>query len=146
MGGDRSGMGSKVLPVALLVGLGLLGLVAAAQWQRRHWLGPARWLARQTSPHLLVGIPMASILLLTLAATELWAPAVVLAALAAMAFLVVVSGSARRARRAEGTAAPLRAPATPPRRTARGTPPESSQPPPRWEPASPAHPDHPASA
>ena len=54
-------MGGKMLPTVLLVGVGCLGLVAAAQWQRRLWLGSARWLARQTSPHLLVGIPTASI-------------------------------------------------------------------------------------
>src|SRR2546421_830131 len=94
MGGDQPGMGGKVLPAVLLVGVGCLGLVAAAQWQRRHWLGSARWLARQTSPHLLVGIPTASILLLILAATMLWPPAVMLSALAALAFLVVVTGSA----------------------------------------------------
>jgi hypothetical protein len=99
-------MASKVLPAVLLVSVASLGLVSAAQWQRGHWLGPARWLARQTSPHLVAGIPMASIMLIALAGTVLWPPAVVLSAVAALAFLVVVTGSARRARRGAGAGRP----------------------------------------
>ena len=42
----------------VLILLGLLGPVAAAQWRAGRWLRPAAWIGTKLSPPFLAGVPM----------------------------------------------------------------------------------------
>jgi hypothetical protein len=88
---------------ALLILAGLAGPVARAQWLHHRWLASARWVVEHGSVHLVRAVPVAGLTLSSVGLTLIWPAAIVLAMLMAVAFLVVLFGSARwnerRARR-----------------------------------------------
>ena len=73
--------------------LGVTVLTAALQWQSGRWLNSARWIARNTSVHMLYATPMAGLLVGCLGLSIIWPPAIVLVFLAAGAFLFMVLAS-----------------------------------------------------
>jgi hypothetical protein len=82
-----------LLSVALL-GLGLLGLMAAVQWRQGRWLEERDRIAASTSVHLIAGVPAGSVLVLFLGLMVVWPGFVVPAMLDALVFVGVMSGSA----------------------------------------------------
>ena len=82
--------------------LGALGLTVAVQWQYGRWLESARWLARNTSVHVLYAVPMAGLFLGCLGLSIIWPPAIVLVFLAAGAFLLMLLVSPHRRRMQTG--------------------------------------------
>jgi hypothetical protein len=81
---------------ALLVLAGLAGPVARVQWLRHRWLASARWLVDHGSVHLLRAAPVGGLTISSIGLTLIWPAAIVLAMLAALAFVVVLFTSARR--------------------------------------------------
>lgn len=67
--------------------LGALGPIAAVQWRLGRWLPAARWIARNSSPHVLYATPVAGVLLACLGLSIIWPPAIVLVFLSAGAFM-----------------------------------------------------------
>jgi hypothetical protein len=86
-----------VIAVPLIV-LGALGPIAAAQWRAGHWLDAARWIARNSSVHLLYATPMGGLFLACLGLSIIWPPAIVLVFLSAAAFMWALLASPRRGR------------------------------------------------
>ena len=115
----------------LLMAVGLLGPAARVQWERRQWLGSARWLVEHGSVHLLKAAPIGGLLLSAIGLTLLWSGAVVLALVMGLVFIGVLFVSAGR----EGSAVPRRPPppvsgsSRPGSRSGTGTPRASSSPP-----------------
>ena len=79
----------------LLVGAGAFGLVTVRQWWNGLWLGSARWVVRWFSPHMLVGVRTASVMVIGLGLMLVWPPAFLLAFGAAIAWIWVMHASAQ---------------------------------------------------
>ncbi len=109
----------------VLILLGLLGPVAAAQWRAGRWLRPAAWIATKLSPQFLAGVPMFGILLIAIGISFVWPPGIILVFLAAGGLLwALFAATERRVPEApprQRRAAPEAPPARPP---APGTPSE----------------------
>ncbi len=85
-----------VLPLALLLILiGLAGPLATIQWREGRWLPAGRWIMETFSPHAVNGVPMAGVFFLLLGFAFLWQPAVLLALVAGVGFVVVLAASVR---------------------------------------------------
>ena len=84
--------------------LGALGPIAAVQWRSGRWLSAARWIARNSTVHLLYATPIAGLLLASLGLSIMWPPGIVLAFLAAAAFLWALLASPYRRRMADAQA------------------------------------------
>jgi hypothetical protein len=80
--------------------LGAAVLTIALLWQSGRSLDSARWIARNTSVHVVYATPMAGLLVACLGLSIIWPPAIVLVFLAAGAFLFMLLASPhwRRAR------------------------------------------------
>ena len=107
------------MPTAIvLILLGLLGPVAAAQWRAGRWLRPAAWIGTKLSPQFLAGVPMFGILLIAIGISFVWPPGIILVFLAALGFLwALFAATERRVPEApprERRAAPDAPPARPP--------------------------------
>ncbi|HEY3209455.1 MAG TPA: hypothetical protein VGL18_06620 [Actinomycetota bacterium] len=133
-----------------LILLGAMGPIAVLQWRSGHWLDAARWIARNSSVHVLYATPIAGVLLACLGFSIIWSPAVVLVFLAAFAFMTALLASPHRrraqaahqpvpaahgARRETGVSGPLSSRADIARRTER--PRAGRRPPPRRSPPGP---------
>src|SRR6266508_1164837 len=84
----------------LLMLLGALGPIAAIQWRSGRWLDGARWIARNSSVHVLYATPVAGLFVASLGLSIIWPPAIVLVFLAAGGFMWALLASPQR-RRAE---------------------------------------------
>jgi len=80
--------------------LGALGPIAAIQWRSGHWLDGARWIARNSSVHVLYATPVAGLFVASLGLSIIWPPAIVMVFLAAGGFMWALLASPQR-RRAE---------------------------------------------
>src|SRR2546428_14090912 len=67
----------------VLILLGLLGPVAAAQWRAGRWLRPAAWIGTKLSPQFLAGVPMFGVLLIAIGISFVGPPGFILEFLAA---------------------------------------------------------------
>ena len=94
----------------VLILLGLLGPVAAAQWRAGRWLRPAAWIGTKLSPQFLAGVPMFGVLLIAIGVSFIWPPGIILVFLAAGGLLWALFAATER-----------RVPEAPPRER-RGTP------------------------
>lgn len=81
-----------------LILLGAMGPIAVLQWRSGHWLNGARWIARNSSVHVLYATPMAGVLLACLGLSIIWPPAIVLVFVAAFAFMAALLASPHRRR------------------------------------------------
>jgi hypothetical protein len=90
-----------VIGVFLML-LGALGPIAAIQWRSGRWLDAARWIARNSSLHLLYATPVAGILVGCVGLSIIWPPGIVLVFLSAGAFMWALLASPLR-RRAEAS-------------------------------------------
>nr|MBA3552989.1 hypothetical protein [Actinomycetota bacterium] len=79
-----------------LVALGILGIVATAQWRRGNWLRTGRWMVRNASPPFVIALPLVSGLVISLGFSFVWPVAVVATAPLAAGALVLMITSARR--------------------------------------------------
>jgi len=84
-----------MLFAALLVCTGVFGLIAVRQWWNGQWLESARWVVRWFSPHTLVGVRTASVMVIGLGLMLVWPPAFLLAFGAAIAWIWVMYASAQ---------------------------------------------------
>ena len=84
-----------MLFAVLLVGAGVFGLVTVRQWWNGLWLESARWVVRWFSPHMLVGVRTASVMVIGLGLMLVWPPAFLLAFGAAIAWIWVMYTSAK---------------------------------------------------
>jgi peptidoglycan/LPS O-acetylase OafA/YrhL len=105
-------------PTAIvLILLGLLGPVAAAQWRMGRWMRPAAWIATRLSPQFLAGVPMFGILLVAVGISFIWPPGIFLVFFAAGGLLWVLFAATDRqappARPRERPSAPGSPPAKP---------------------------------
>ncbi len=83
-----------VLALALiLILLGAAGPLATYQWRRGRWLRVGRWILHTFSPHAVNGVPMVGVFFILLGIAFLWQPAVLLALLAGVGFVVVLAAS-----------------------------------------------------
>jgi hypothetical protein len=107
----------------VLILLGLLGPVAAAQWRAGRWLRPAAWIGTKLSPQFLAGVPMFGILLIAIGISFVWPPGIILVFLAAGGLLWALFAATdrrvpeappRERRAAPGAAPPARPPAPQP--------------------------------
>jgi hypothetical protein len=73
--------------------LGAAVLTIALLWQSGRSLDSARWIARNTSVHVLYATPVAGLLVACLGLSIIWSPAIVLVFLAAGAFLFMLLAS-----------------------------------------------------
>ena len=109
----------------VLILLGLLGPVAAAQWRAGRWLRPAAWIGTKLSPQFLAGVPMFGVLLIAIGISFVWPPGIILVFLVAGGLLWALFAATEHrvpeAPRRERGADPAAPPARPP---ARGTPSE----------------------
>jgi hypothetical protein len=80
----------------VLILLGLLGPVAAAQWRMGRWLRPAAWIGKRLSPQFLAGVPMFGILLIAIGISFVWPPGIVLVFFAAGALLWALFAATER--------------------------------------------------
>lgn len=76
--------------------LGAVGPVAALQWRSGRWLGAARWIARNSSPHVLYATPLVGLLVACVGLSIIWPPAIVLVFIAAGAFMWALLASPLR--------------------------------------------------
>jgi len=76
--------------------LGALGPIALVQWRSGHWLEAARWIARNSSVHVLYATPVAGVLLVCVGLSIMWSPAIVLVFLSAGAFMWALLASPHR--------------------------------------------------
>ena len=101
----------------VLIALGLLGPVAAAQWRMGRWLRPAAWIGTRLSPQFLAGVPMFGVLLIAIGISFVWPPGIVLVFLAAGGLLwALFAATERRVPKApprERRSAPAPPPAKP---------------------------------
>src|SRR2546425_12603627 len=113
----------------VLILLGLLGPVAAAQWRAGRWLRPAAWIGTKLSPQFLAGVPMFGVLLIAIGISFVWPPGIILVFLAAGGLLWALFAAtergvpeAPRERRADPEAPPARprAPGSPSERREAG--------------------------
>src|SRR6266542_2906354 len=88
---------TMVIGVFLML-LGALGPIAAVQWRSGHWLEGARWIARNSSVHLLYAVPIAGLLVACVGLSIMWPPAIVLVFLSAGAFMWALLTSPHRRR------------------------------------------------
>jgi hypothetical protein len=86
-----------MLVAVLLIVIGVLALVAAAQWRTGRWMASGRWIAGNVAPHAVVATPMLALFLIALGSSFLWPPLVVVALVAGVAFLAVLFGWSQRA-------------------------------------------------
>jgi hypothetical protein len=86
-----------VIAVFLIV-LGAIGPIAAVQWRAGRWLDAARWIARNSSVHVLYATPVAGLLLASLGLSIIWPPGIVLVFLSAVAFMGALLASPHRGR------------------------------------------------
>jgi hypothetical protein len=84
-----------VIGVFLML-LGALGPIAAIQWRSGRWLDSARWIARNSSLHLLYAAPVAGILVACVGLSIIWPPGIVLVFLSAAAFMWALLASPLR--------------------------------------------------
>jgi hypothetical protein len=91
----------------LLILLGALGPIAALLWRSGIWLEGARWIARNSSLHVLYATPVAGVFLAFLGLSVIWPPAIVLVFLAAGAFTWTLLASPQ-SRRTQEAQRPLR--------------------------------------
>jgi len=77
----------------LLIMLGSAGLIASIQWRRGEWLPAGRWVMRTLSPHAVAAVPLAGLVVSMIGLSMAWPPAVILAFLAAIAFVGVLVAS-----------------------------------------------------
>jgi hypothetical protein len=78
--------------------LGALGPIAAIQWRSGRWLDGARWIARNSSVHVLYATPVAGLLVASLGLSVIWPPAIVMVFLAAGGFMWALLASPQRRR------------------------------------------------
>jgi Ca2+/Na+ antiporter len=71
----------------LLIMLGLAGPIASIQWRRGEWLPAGRWVMRTLSPHAVAAATLAGLVVSMIGLSTVWPPAVILAFLAALAFV-----------------------------------------------------------
>src|SRR6266540_5394485 len=88
---------TMVIGVFLML-LGALGPIAAVQWRSGHWLEAARWIARNSSVHLLYAAPIAGLLVACVGLSIMWPPAIVPVFLSAGAFMWALLASPHRRR------------------------------------------------
>ncbi|MGH2556516.1 MAG: hypothetical protein ACRDHO_12465 [Actinomycetota bacterium] len=81
-----------VIAVFLML-LGALGPIAAVQWWSGRWLPAARWIARNSSAHVLYATPVAGVFVGCLGLSIIWPPAIVLVFLSAGAFVLALLAS-----------------------------------------------------
>src|SRR5947199_7264352 len=102
----------------VLIVLGLLGPIAAAQWRMGRWLRPAAWIGIRLSPQFLAGVPMFGVLLIAIGISFIWPPGIILVFLAAGGLLwALFAATERRVPRAparERRGTPEAPPARPP--------------------------------
>ncbi|CAN5174328.1 hypothetical protein BH20ACT24_BH20ACT24_01860 [soil metagenome] len=79
-----------------LVALGILGIVATAQWRRGSWLRTGRWMVWNASPPFVIALPLVSGLVISLGFSFVWPVAVVATAPLAAGALLLMITSARR--------------------------------------------------
>lgn len=94
-----------VIGVFLML-LGAMGPIAAIQWRSGRWLGGARWIARNSSVHLLYATPVAGLFLACVGLSIIWPPGIVLVFLSAGAFMWALLASPHR-RRTQGAHEPV---------------------------------------
>src|SRR3989442_3046710 len=80
----------------VLILLGLLGPVAAAQWRAGRWLRPAAWIGTKLSPQFLAGVPMFGVLLIAIGISFVWPPGIILVFLAAGGLLWALFAATER--------------------------------------------------
>jgi hypothetical protein len=100
---------------------GALLLAAASQWRNDRWEESAQWVVRRLSPHVLVGMPWAGLMLVGFGLMLIWPPAFLVAFGSAVSWLWTMRRSAQdeAERMATGRAEPslTRSPAQEPRDT-----------------------------
>ena len=80
----------------VLILLGLLGPLAAAQWRAGRWLRPAAWIGTRLSPQFLAGVPMFGVLLIAIGISFIWPPGIILVFLAAGGLLWALFAATER--------------------------------------------------